>query len=324
MVGSLFSKEMGLMAELYFCVFSDYHYWPGHYPIGTEGMAQIMKNAYNHSAKLAIQCGDLAHNAPGSPELMHLFTGNAYGIRVLSCLGNHEVEAIDSLESVLQCYGMKNNYEFHDIDGFRLIMLDTNYYKTRDGLMHNPPRSHSAPNGDGDYLPPEELEWLRDAVMTSPYPCLLFSHASLECPVGCKDALAVRELIREANRVHPGRVLMCINGHYHRNHITVEDDVVFFDVNAVYNGHWQPVKHDGYPKAFADSARMARQVCIHKDPLHAFVRVNSNGKIDIEGMQTGYLFDVSPESLGADTVNAFGRRSTPEISSYHRSAIYTE
>lgn len=309
------------MAELYFCVFSDYHYWPGHYPISADGMAQIMKDAHDHGAKLAIQCGDLAHNAPGAPELMRHFTGNPYGIRTLSCLGNHEVEAVDSLESVLACYGMRSNYEYHDIEGFRLIMLDTNYYKVNGELRHNPPRSHSAPNGDGDYLPPEELEWLHETVMTSPYPCLLFSHASFEQPVGCKDALAVREVIREANRLHPGRVLMCVNGHYHRDHITVEDDVVFFDVNAVYNGHWQPEPHNAYPRAFAESARMARQICLHKDPVHAFVRISTNGAIDIEGMETTYLYNVSPESLGVETANAFGRRCSPKASSFHREAV---
>lgn len=309
------------MAELYFCVFSDYHYWPGHYPIGTDGMAKIMNDAHERGATLAVQCGDLAHNAPAAMELMRLYIGNPYGIRTLNCLGNHEVEAVDSLESVLACYGMKNNYEYHDVDGFRLILLDTNYYNVDGQLLHNPPRSHSAPNGDGDYLPPEQLTWLRDTVMSSPYPCLLFSHASFEKPVGCKDAPAVRDLIREANALHPGRVLMCINGHYHRNHITVEDDVVFFDVNAVYNGHWQAKQHNGFPEAFAASARMAANVCLFKEPAHAFVRVNSNGAIDIEGMETSYLFDVSPEKLGTDTTNAFGRKCEPRISNLHRDAM---
>lgn len=309
------------MNELYFCIFSDYHYWPGHYPISADGMAAIMKDAHDRGATLAVQCGDLAHNAPGAPELLSLFIDNPYSIRTLNCLGNHEVEDVDSLQSVLDCYHMKNNYEYHDIDGFRLIMLDTNYYLEDGELKHNPPHSHSAPNGNGDHLPEPQLEWLHAAIMDSPYPCILFSHASLECPLGCKEADIVRAYIREANRLHPGRVLMCINGHHHRNHITVEDDVVFLDVNATYNGHWQAEKHHGFPETFAASARMAAQVCLFEEPLHAFVRVRSDGAIDIEGMETTYRFGVSPETLGVDSTNRFGRKAEPRISSLHKAPL---
>lgn len=306
------------MSELYFCVFSDYHYWPTHYPISTDGLATIMADAHNRGASLVVQCGDLVHNAPTAPELISLFRDNPYGLTTLGCIGNHEMEAVDSFQVVLDCYGMENNYYFRDINGFRMIFLDTNYYRNERGIIcHNPPRSHNAPSGDGDYIPDEELKWLKHTLLDSAYPCLLFSHASLECSLGCKNAEKVRGLIRETNADHPGCVLMCINGHHHRNSITIQDNVVFFDVNATYNGHWQPQKHTAFPKEFAESARMAANIFLFNDPLHAFVHVCDNGKIEIEGMETTYRFGVSPESLGMNSINRFGRVCEPRISSFH-------
>ena len=308
------------MNALYFCVFADYHRFSA-YPIGDEGLAEIMKNAAAHGVQFAIHLGDLCHDANLYADFLAQYNENPYNLPVYHCIGNHEIEGNTPLREVREKYSMPANYYYEDFNGFRLIVLDTNYYINEYGKTVHMPPGHSTPTGTY-HLGEKQVEWLQDAIDLSPYPCLLFSHASLELPNGCKDAVAVRQMIKKANEMHPGRVLMCLNGHHHRNNVAVHDGVVFFDVNAVYNGHWQSTKHNGYPEDFANSARMAANVCMHNDPLHAFVRVTPQGEIDIEGMETTYLYDVTPQSIGATTANSFGRKAEPRISSFHQDAVW--
>ena len=308
------------MNALYFCVFADYHRFSG-YPIGVDGLVQIIDDAAAHGVQFVIHLGDLCHDANYYSNFLSIYNENKYNIPVYHCIGNHELEGSTPLAQVRQKYGMPANYYFEDFNGYRLIVLDTNYYINEYGKTVHMPPGHSTPTGTY-HLGEKQLAWLEETIRASENPCLIFSHASLELPQGCRDALAVRQMISTINEEHPGRVLMCLNGHYHRNNIAAHDGVVFFDVNAVYNGYWQNTPHKGFPEEYASSARLASNVCVHKDPLHAFVRVTPQGEVDIEGMETTYLYDVSPESLGANSANSFGRKSEPRISSYHQDAVW--
>lgn len=299
---------------LTFCVFSDYHYWKTHYPQSADGLQAILARADTEHADFIIHCGDFCHNAPEAPELVKAYTDNPYHIPAFGVIGNHEVEAADDLNDVLRVYGMQHQFEYRDIKGYRLIILDTNYFVDPDSgeLLHNPPRSHSRPNGD--HLTPEQLAWLERTIEDSPYPCILFSHATFESAVGCPEAETVREILGRANEKTPGKVLMCLNGHYHRNNIAKADGIVWFDVNAVYNVEWQPKENTLLPEGFRSSARMAKNCCYSRDPLCAIVRVDG-AHITIEGMESEFLYGASPEKLGWPDCNRFGRRAEARISS---------
>lgn len=299
---------------LKFCIFSDYHYWKTHYPQTADGMGTILARAKEAGADFIIHCGDFCHNAPDAPELVDQYVNNSYGLPAFGVLGNHEVEAADSIKAVLDAYGMSAVCEYRDIGGYRLIILDTNYYRDPESgaLLHNPPHSHSRP--DGDHLPPEQLVWLSETVESSPDPCLIFSHASFECACGSPEADRVRDILRRANERHPGRVLLCANGHYHRNSIAKHDGIVWFDVNAVYNVEWKPMCNHLLPEDFRASARMAANCCFSRDPLCAIVTVDGT-HIRIDGMESEFLYGASPDKLGWNDKNEFGRRAETRISS---------
>ena len=313
------------MKELKLCVFSDFHYWPGSYPGTKEGLKEIVRDAHEHQVDCMVYCGDFVHTGDASADFINLYHHNEWNIPAYGCIGNHETEEIDDFSSVLEAYGMKNEYEYHDINGFRLIMLDTNYYLDPKGVYHhNPPRSHSAPYKPANCLPPKELEWLRNVIMNSPNPCILCSHASFEQDCGCPQAKSVRDMIAEANDKKHGQVLMCLNGHYHRNSIVSQNGVVYFDINAVYNGHWEWQEHHGYPEEYAKRARLIPHIFLFQQPLHAFIHIFENGEIDIQGMEGSYVYGVTPESQGVDTTNVFGRKCEPRISSFHQDAVWKD
>lgn len=298
-----------------FLIFSDYHHWKGHYPNTLDGLRTIMEEAHKQKVDFAVSCGDTCHNAPAVPQLDELFFSNAYGIPAFSCWGNHETEDVDSLEAVLKAYKMKDFYEYHDINGYRLIILDTNYYLDSDGnLHHERPRKFGEENGNR--LGDPQVAWLEKAIDTSPYPCILFSHASFEKDCGaCPDAPKVRDIIKKANLKNPGRVFMCCNGHYHRDNLCQTDGVLWFDVNATYNVEWSINHNLLFPEEFRQSARMAQNCCLTVDPLYAIVTVAENS-ITVDGAKSRYLYDASPQKLGWDDLaNEFHRPCRPYISS---------
>lgn len=292
---------------LKFAIFSDYHYWKTHYPQDLSGLETIMKRAADEKVDFIIHCGDLCHDAPTSPEIREVYVNNRYGIPALGCLGNHEVEASDSLAEVIKAYDMPSNYYFRDLGGYRLIVLDTNYYLDGSELRHNPPHSHSRPMGDR--LPPDELNWLADTLDSAAGSCIIFSHASLEEPCGCPQSEEVREILRS----RPGKVLMCCNGHHHTNSLNVSEGILWFDVNATYNVLWAQMDNPLFPEDFKKSARMARNCCFTATPLSAIVTIDGD-RITVEGARSEYLYGASPEKLGLDKPNRFGRHPSAEIS----------
>lgn len=302
------------MNKIKFCLFSDFHYWEGHYPQGIDKLEEIMSAANKENVDFVISCGDLCHNIPTSDKVQETYFRNPYKIPVYNCFGNHEQEAVDSTEEVCRIQNMKNTYEYYDFNGFRLIILDTNYFKDEDGVIkRNPPHSYGRP--DGDRLGPEQLSWLEEAINTSPYPCILFSHASFEKGAeGSPDAAAVREILQKANTEQPGKVLMCCNGHYHRDNISVSDNILWFDVNAALNVEWQPKINTLFPEEFINTARMTKNCCFSVDPLYAIVSVSDDGHIVIKGQKSDYLYGASPEKLGWVSNDRAGRPVKPYIS----------
>ena len=302
------------MSEIKICLFADFHYWPKNHVATIPQLEEIVEAAHANGVDAMVCCGDLCHNMTTAPELVETYFHNKYGIPAMNCFGNHEQEAVDSIEEVWKIQGMTNSYDYFDLKGFRFIITDTNYYLEEDGSLHHVP-ARSWGKANGDRMSPEQLAWLEKTIDESPYPCMLFSHATFEAAGGCPDHAAVRAIIDKANKKNPGRVLMCCNGHYHRDNITIKNNVVYFDVNSSLNVEWQPRPNTMLPQEFIDSARMAVNHTYSKEPLYAIVTIRDDGTISIEGKESDYLFGASPEAIGWNTGNQFGRETSPRISS---------
>ena len=311
------------MKELKFLLFADMHYWVGHYPQAIDKVEDVVKAAHENKVDCIISCGDLCHNAPTSEPLQKAYIHNPYGIKTINCWGNHETENADTLEGILEVFGQKNSYEYYDdYDGFRIIILDSNYFIDGSGtLRHDPPHSYGERNGDR--FGPEQIAWFKEALASTDRHCLVFSHASFETDAGSPDAAEMRAIVSEANRQCPGKVMLCANGHYHRNNIALTNNVVWFDVNAAINVEWQKEDNAMFPEEFKNSARMTRNCCLTEDALYAIVTVTEDGRITIDGKKSDYLYGASPEKLGwAIPCNPFGRECCPYISSANLKLVF--
>lgn len=314
---------------LSFLVFADLHYKKGMYAVRVQDLKQIMKRAHENNVDFVLHAGDFCNDYSGSPEIVKEYLKNAYDLSVYGVYGNHELEsANNSMEAVTPLLTndpnvvWENGYYWFERKGYRFICADTNYsYNEKEQVWeHNRTASWGAPAGNlyPDSLGPEQLRWLESVLMDAAQkkiPCILVSHAGFVEGRKCSpDTQAVSTLIRKVNSITPGTVRMCINGHYHTNHLETMEDVLYFDVNAVINGSWVPKKEQHYTDEHTFAlesydregdclgaetvplSKLWQSVNTHyfRTPLSAIVTINDDGSIRVEGSRTGWLYDVEP------------------------------
>lgn len=325
------------MAEqLNIMLFSDFHYKKGTYTTSIEDMNEIFLAAKRLGADLVLQAGDLCNSYRKAPELVRAYLDNVAGLPVYGVFGNHELED-DTLDSVKSLVTNQKDVEYArpdagyyavDRNGFRLIFTDTNYSynEEKDEWQRNTCLHRPKENVRGDSLGTDQFAWLeaqlKDAAEKG-LRCIVIGHAGFSgIERFSPDTEAVQALYRRVNHIRKGTVMMSINGHYHTNNLVVIDDVLYFDVNTVRNGHWQPlaVPHYGdehtYPFTSYDESGEAistynrpipeltqsKKTWFFRDPLYAFLTVSTDGTIDVTGKETEWLYGITPEQCWNGTM----------------------
>lgn len=312
-----------------FLVFADLHYKKGMYAVRLEDLKKILARAKENNVDLILHAGDLCNDYCGSPELIKEYLENEYGLSVYGVYGNHELESEDNSMAVVtplltndESVVWGEGYYWFEKGGCRFVCLDTNYSynETAQTWEHNRTASWGAPAGNlyPDSLGPEQLKWL-EAVLTDAtqkgISCILVSHAGFcDSWKHSPDSAAVRELIRKVNAIKAGTVILCINGHYHTNHLEMKEDVLYFDVNAAINGSWVPKKEQHYAEEHTfelDSydqegnylgtktvplSKLWQSANTHyfEEPLSAVVTISDDGAITVTGSETQWRYNVAP------------------------------
>jgi hypothetical protein len=293
------------------------------------------------SFTLILHAGDFCNDYPGSPEILRPLLQNPYGLAVYGCYGNHELETPGTAMAFVTphltnrdvCWGTANGrlgdgdigYYYFDRDGYRFVVTDTNYSLRPDGAWeHNRTGSHCPvrENTAWNSLGPDQLAWLegvlKDAAERA-LRCIVLSHTAFNLRKGASpDAAAVRAIFHSVNTRRPGTVLLAINGHHHTDGASVEDGILYFDVNAVRNAWWQATDHnkyaadaptfpfipyndDGVPTAPATqrplrSLRQGNHTLFTRDPLSAVLTVLEDGTVEIEGTASRWVAEIAPDS----------------------------
>jgi hypothetical protein len=287
------------MSRVKFTVFSDLHHHPQWYKSDApERLSAIQKRAKESNSEFLLHLGDFSHKPSAYPELIRQY--REFCVPGYFVLGNHEFD-IDSFETVLETMGMESGYYFFDRSGFRFIVLDENYFRDFPGIyFHYSERNYFDHPSFRDWMPPEEIDWLRETVKNSPYPCILASHAMLDFTDGkrgvkCKEE--IREIIRNSKGT-PGEVILCLNGHYHRSGLDIIDGVPRLDVNsATFN--WIPTPHYLFPEEWYKEYECVGNMVIYADPLSTVITIDSDsGEMIFEGVESSFVCDVSTEKSG--------------------------
>lgn len=298
--------------ELKFCVFADIHYYKDRFVNSEIGfLRRVLDRAAAAKCDLVIELGDFCHNPLKSADYVNAY--NDFGIRTYHVLGNHEND-VDTHEAVLDAYRMPGAYYHFDVKGFRFIVCDTNYIRYADGTfrhysagsnMQRERKKH--PGCQNNRMDPEQLVWLKDAIESSPNPCILCSHASFERSDGVAEAPQVRAIVDAANAKRPGQVRLAMNGHHHANHLRIMNQVVYFDVNSA-SQLWYGRAHTAYPAEYVAKYAQSPLMIGYKDPLSAIVTIGRDGHLRIEGSRSDFLFGVTPEMAGYGNIVEPGNR----------------
>ena len=301
------------MSRVKFTVFSDLHHHPAWYKTeAPERLAAIQKRALESGSEFLLHMGDFSHKPSACPELIRQY--KEFQLPGYFVLGNHEFD-IDSYETVLETMGMENGYYYFDHGGFRFVIMDENYFRDFPGVyFHYSERNYFDHPAARDWMPPEEIDWVRKTVMDSPYPCILASHAPVEyapnpkAGIRCKDELI--RIIRDSQGT-PGQIILCLNGHYHRSGMDVIDGVPRLDVNSA-SFNWIPNPHDLFPeKEWYQQYECIGNMVIYEKPVSAEVIIDTDEQtVEVIGMEGSFVHGISTEDSG----NSSGSRlCTPDM-----------
>ena len=209
---------------------------------------------------------------------------------------------------------MPDGHYYFDDGGYRFIICDPNYYCIDGVYTHYSLGNYYKHGPYRDYMPPEQLAWLRETIDAAPGPCVLISHESFERESnGVKNYAEVRKIINDANRKRPYSVILCINGHYHRDFIRILDNVCYFDLNSA-SFDWLEKAHTLYPQELCSQISMLAHTVVYDDPIHAIITLEGT-HIKIDGMESTMFMGITREMTGNPKCDPAGRMVTPTVQS---------
>ena len=282
-----------------FLAFADIHYAPsGFWPHGNrEWLDRVLKRAVDAKADFVMSLGDLTFGPSNDRIRDYVRHYNDFKpVKTYHTYGNHEFESVTP-EELDEVYGLKSGYYSFDLKGFRFVVLDPHYHM-KDGRLVRFCKRCSYPEEKVCYvLPPDQLAWLRETVVGSPYPCVVFSHESIERDRGAiQSRKEVLEIFAEANARRAGTVRLVVNGHHHKDYFRVRDGIACLDLNSA--SYDIAGNHTAYPEEFRRRCGAARCILTWNDPLSAVITLTGSGGLRIDGMESSYYLGVTPEMAG--------------------------
>lgn len=289
MVSALLAKEPSIK----FCAISDLHYG---FPIPdfnhSERVRDIISAVQQEQCEFIVSGGDFACTSE-MQTAVELFKNS--GISIYHTLGNHDTDVLTH-PKVTSIYGMPGDYYAVDIKGIRFVFLNTNYFRDQNGKFHVTDRNNMRNfPGAERALPPEQMEWFKQTVRTSPFPCIIVSHHMYLHRLQ-SQAEEINSLIREV-RHSPGRVVLWIGGDEHIDEFKIQEGCGLLILNST-SYYWTNQTHNLFGKNIHQNYELAGNLLIYNTPLYAIISVDSDGTVTIEGRKSSWYKEVSPMKAG--------------------------
>ena len=250
-------------------------------------LEKFLAEAKERKADFIIQLGDLTSFSDEGREIAKLF--NSFEGPHYHVLGNHETEFSDKA-AVLEMLDQKDKYYSFDAGDYHFIVLDTNYEKQGDKFLDYNCRRHDFSNC---YINPEQLAWLDADLTSTDKRCFIFMHATCEVgDFGIINKNDFRGVLWKANqRVGYNKVTMVFSGHDHADEYLYKGGIHYLLVNSMSHKYIGATCTEQNSRAAELKAKHGtlRHATFYKDPLYAFVRLKSNGLIQIIGKQSEYV-----------------------------------
>ena len=285
----------GNAASVTFLAFADIHYCPGVFPHDTpEWLERVLARASVRKVDFVIHAGDFCHNPVKDVDYVKLYNG--FSIPTYHTLGNHDTEGC-TLAETLEAYRLTRGHYHFDRNGFRFVVLDTNYFRDEGGrFVHFEGGNYrKVPSTRSWTCSEEEYAWAEETMKTSPFPCVVFMHQSCERERGgMPDWRRMRELFRWVNRKHGSKVRLVVNGHHHTDGLRFIDGIPYLDLNSA-NYKYYAESHRLYPAEYRKAHTGAGHVIAWEDPISAVITLDAAGRLTIEGQKSTFFMGISPE-----------------------------
>lgn len=156
------------------CVFADIHYDPGVSPNAedTSFLERIMARAEKGRCDMMIHLGDFVHGVRSAREKAYVKLYNEFRIPGYHILGNHDQDG-NPYKETCAAYRMTDGHYMFDRGGFRFVIADPNYFCNEPGkfIHHENGNYYKRVKGSTiNWIPPDQLEWMRSVIVDSPYP----------------------------------------------------------------------------------------------------------------------------------------------------------
>lgn len=299
------------MQKVKFSVFADLHYRVGDWNWATDRLEDIFQRAEKEQAEFIIHCGDFCHDIRGAAEIIDRY--NNFHIPTYHTMGNHDFEESDNISEVCSAYllGEKSHYSFSH-GNIKFISLDTNYFHNEKGdLCHYATSSvYEKCHQVEQSLSPEELVFLENELKACKM-AVIFSHSSPVRFNGITNREEAQKIVEKSNIP-----VLWINGHYHRNNLTISGNMASFDLNST-TSDWVNNEHNAYPPELMAKFRLSNHSLLFDAPVHAIVTVSEDGEVIIDGMKGKMFMDITHEMTGNSPYDKCGLPCDASVLSAH-------
>jgi predicted MPP superfamily phosphohydrolase len=284
-----------------------------------ERLEEFIQKANEKKMDFIIQLGDFCFPKEENQNFMSIwnsFNGPKYHV-----LGNHDMDK-GTKEEILDFWGAdktKPYYSF-DFESFHFIVLDPNNIR-KDGksIAYSKGNYFSENQDDINYIPAEQLEWLKDDLSKTSRPTIIFSHQPICQTVSKKkdivaDGSGVLDILSEANK-DSKKVIACFSGHLHKNWHVQEHSIHHIQINSM--GYlWvgdNYICETRYPREVQEKYPLLKKMIPYKDALYGFVELDlDNEEIRITGKSSEFI-PPGPQELGINETGIFA--PSPSIDS---------
>lgn len=267
--------DSGRARKIRFGMISDLH----HLQFGQDEVKRLsgfMDDVVKSSPDFIIQCGDFCRHtrSEGIMEQWNRFKGPKYHV-----LGNHDMDYC-SKDTIMQFWGMPHRYYSYDQGGFHFVVMDRNFLKEDDGRLTHYDTSNwgKLPSPKRSFTDQEQLDWLRSDLLGNKLPVIVFMHqpvylSDFHDEIGnAGDILKIFDDVnfKAVQTGSPAKVCAVFMGHDHDDRYGERNGVHYFMINSATYVYTQSGAY------------------YYKDPLYAFVTLETSGKMTLEGRSTIY------------------------------------
>lgn len=305
-----FLDKYKFTSELRFGLIADIH--KDLMPDADFRLQQFIDQVQQRNVDFIIQLGDFCHPLKENEAFLSIwrqYSGPRYHV-----LGNHDMDK-GSKPQICDFLGMNKPYYSFDQGGLHFIVLDANFLYKEGKFIDYENSNFYVDASYRTFINEEQIEWVRADIAASTNPVIVFSHQSLLHSFwGVKNRMELQEIFEATNRkAGYQKVIACFNGHDHIDFHRQINDIHYVEVNsASYQWISEAKSKERYPADLYDKYPHLENMATYKDPLFAFVTIDSKGVLQIEGIQSEWM---PPDPAAAGTPKqVYGSVYTAEIS----------